>query len=61
MKYKIVMELEFDDTVRAETIEGQIERHMRPMVNDTQARQPESPLLSGTLAYERTDIPTVSA
>ncbi len=52
MKYRIVMELEFDNTVDAEAIEHQIEYHLRPMVEDTKERNFTSPLTAGTLTYE---------
>jgi hypothetical protein len=54
MRYRVVMELEFDDTRTVpDLIEEDIKTNFGPMIEDTHARNPDSPLLKASMVITR--------
>lgn len=54
MKYRVVMELEFDDkNTVPELIEADILTNFGPMIEDTHDRNPFSPLLKASMVISK--------
>jgi hypothetical protein len=53
MKYRVVIELEFNGDTLPELIESDIKENFGPMIEDTNDRNPYSPLLKGSMVITR--------